>query len=75
VGTMQQPNPGEGCPSNAELVELVEGRIEASARGRLKEHLAGCDACAAIVERLAPALVVAFRSEREMVVVTGWRTR
>jgi serine/threonine protein kinase/tetratricopeptide (TPR) repeat protein len=49
---MHQPNASEGCPSNAELVELVEGRLSASAREALKEHLAGCDACAAMVDGL-----------------------
>ncbi len=50
--TMHQPNPSEECPSNAELVELVEGRLSGSARGQLKTHLAGCDACAAVVDGL-----------------------
>ena len=53
MGTMHQPNPGEEHPSNAELVELVEGRLSASARGALEVHLAGCDGCAAVVDGLA----------------------
>ncbi len=41
------------CPSNAELVELVEARLDAAARERLKEHVAGCAACAAFVDGLS----------------------
>jgi serine/threonine-protein kinase len=49
---MRQPNPTEEHPSNAELVELVEGRLSASDRGRLKDHVAACDACATLVDGL-----------------------
>jgi hypothetical protein len=42
------------CPSDAELVELVEGRLAGSALARLQEHVARCSACAAILAGLAP---------------------
>jgi hypothetical protein len=49
------------CPSDAELVELVEGRLDGAALGRLEEHVAGCRICAGVVAGLGSAEVRAVR--------------
>src|SRR5262249_22010583 len=50
------------CPPDAKLVELVEGRLDGAALARLKEHVAGCGACAGFVEGLRLAEVRAVES-------------
>ncbi len=52
--TLPRPSVTLACPSDAELVELVEGRLEGPALERMTEHLAGCSACAGFLGGLAP---------------------
>jgi hypothetical protein len=49
------------CPSDGELVELVEGRLDGVALARLKEHVAGCRICAGVVAAVGSAEVRAVR--------------
>jgi hypothetical protein len=50
------PHPSSApCLSVDELVELVEGRLDGAALARLKEHVAGCRACAGLVDGLGSA--------------------
>jgi serine/threonine-protein kinase len=51
---MPQSSAPPACPSDAELVELVEGRLQGPAIARLEEHVSGCSACAAFLRALAP---------------------
>jgi hypothetical protein len=57
------PHPGsEPCPSDDELVGLVEGRLDGAALQRLKAHVAGCRVCAGVIAGLGSAEVRAVRS-------------
>jgi hypothetical protein len=49
------------CPSDDDLVELVEGRLDGAELARLKEHVAGCRVCAGVVAGLGSAEVRAGR--------------
>jgi serine/threonine protein kinase/tetratricopeptide (TPR) repeat protein len=40
------------CPSDDELVQLIEGRLDGPALARLREHVAGCRGCAGLVAGL-----------------------
>jgi tetratricopeptide (TPR) repeat protein len=40
---------GEACPNDDEILDLVEGRVGATARGAMVAHLDGCDACHRLV--------------------------
>src|SRR5262245_21913742 len=51
---MAPSSPTLACPSDAELVELVEGRLDGPALDRLREHVVGCSACAGFLAGLAP---------------------
>jgi serine/threonine-protein kinase len=51
---MTHPVPTSPCPSVAELVEIVEGRLDGPPLGRLKEHVAQCSVCAGVLDGLAP---------------------
>jgi hypothetical protein len=42
-------------PSEIELLELVEGELDAEAESTVRAHLVSCDACASDVERLERA--------------------
>jgi hypothetical protein len=56
------PHPSsDPCPSDDELVGLVEGRLDGAALARLKEHVAGCRVCAGVVAGLGSAEIRAVR--------------
>src|SRR5580704_3366889 len=49
---MPREIPTEACPRDEEMVDLVEGRLDAGALGRLREHVGACSACAGFVRGL-----------------------
>jgi hypothetical protein len=57
---MSQPS-SDPCLSVDALVELMEGRLDGAALARVKEHVAGCRACAGLVDGLDSAEVRAVR--------------
>src|SRR5262249_9792263 len=68
----KMPHPSSvPCLSVDELVDLVEGRLEGEALARLKEHVAGCRACAGLVDGLGSAAARALRPSTIGVDV-GW---
>src|SRR6185437_7046132 len=52
--TAEPTTPAE-CPPDAELVELLEGRLQEWASARLERHVAKCGACRALVDELTTA--------------------
>src|SRR5262249_33553856 len=60
AGTMPHSSSAP-CPSDDDLVGLVEGQLDGAALGRLKEHVAGCRVCAGVVAGLGSAEVKAVR--------------
>ena len=49
---MPDPTPA-ACLSDADLVDLLEGRLDAAALARVEQHVAGCRACVDLVAGLS----------------------